>query len=66
MQLAAGSQTLFRMSKQNPTQDFYKIAGRGQSEGPDRGDELQGDKQKLAQSDAHVNHPAVKRSAKKK
>lgn len=24
------------MSKQNPNQDFYKIGGRGQSEGPDR------------------------------
>jgi hypothetical protein len=54
------------MSKHNPTQDFYKIGGRSQSEGPDRGNDVQGDKQKLAQSDAHVNHPAVKRSAKKK
>jgi hypothetical protein len=54
------------MSKQNPTQDFYKIGGRSQSEGPDRGNDVEGDKQKLAQSDAHVNHPAVKRTAKKK
>jgi hypothetical protein len=54
------------MSKQNPTQDFYKIGGREQSEGPDRGNELESSKQKLAQSDAHAKHPAVKRSAKKK
>jgi hypothetical protein len=54
------------MSKHNPTQDFYKIGGRSQSEGPDRGNDIQQDKQKMAQSDARTDHPAVKRSAKKK
>ncbi|HKR62256.1 MAG TPA: hypothetical protein VJZ00_00890 [Thermoanaerobaculia bacterium] len=54
------------MSKHNPTQDFYKIGGRSQSEGPDRGDDLHNEKQKLAETNAHAEHPAVKRSAKKK
>lgn len=54
------------MSKRNPSQDFYKIGGREQSEGPDRGNDVETSKQRLAQSEAHATHPAVKRTAKKK
>jgi hypothetical protein len=54
------------MSKQHPNQDFYKVGGSGQSDGPDRGDQPLESKQRLAQTDAHATHPAVKRTAKKK
>jgi hypothetical protein len=54
------------MSKQHPNQDFYKIGGSAQSDGPDRGNEVESGKGKLAQTDANAKHPAVKRSAKKK
>jgi hypothetical protein len=56
------------MSKQHPNQDFYKIGGSAQSDGQDRGDTRGGEKQRLAQTDAHADHPAVRRTttAKKK
>ena len=57
------------MSKQNPNQDFYKIGGRSQTDGPDRGDALGNnlgqDRDPLPHDDKK-DHPAVKRSAKKK
>ena len=55
------------MSKHSPNQDFYKIAGRSQSDGPDRNDaNVNADKHQLAQSqpDKHDTHPA--RRAKRK
>jgi hypothetical protein len=58
------------MSKQNPNQDFYKIGGRAQSDGPDRmhGDANQ-DKQQMgeiqATNDKNAKHPAVLRAKKK-
>lgn len=55
------------MSKHNPNQDFYKIQGRDQSDGPDRAIEQKFHKHELAQSDKEqAEHPAVKRSTKKK
>lgn len=53
------------MSKQNPNQDHYKIGGREQSDGPDRGDPVNLDKQKYEQIDKNARHPAVQRSKKK-
>ncbi|HYR29280.1 MAG TPA: hypothetical protein VEU30_12495 [Thermoanaerobaculia bacterium] len=53
------------MSKTNPNQDFYKIGGRSQTDGPDRGEQLNDDRQQFAQVDKNA-HPAVKRAAKKK
>ncbi|HEV7768627.1 MAG TPA: hypothetical protein VGQ76_26760 [Thermoanaerobaculia bacterium] len=56
------------MSKQQPNQDFYKIGGRAQSDGVDRGEPLQDDKQKFTQiteNDKNAKHPAVLRSKKK-
>ncbi len=53
------------MSKTNPNQDFYKIGGRNQTDGADRGEHIQDDKQQFAQIDKR-SHPAVKRAAKKK
>jgi hypothetical protein len=53
------------MSKTNPNQDFYKIGGRNQTDGADRGEHIQDDKQHFAQIDKR-SHPAVKRAAKKK
>jgi hypothetical protein len=54
------------MSKHNPNQDFYKIGGRNQSDGPDRGNPVNvEDRQQFEQLDKKA-HPAVKRSAKKK
>lgn len=55
-----------RMSKQNPNQDFYKIQGRDQSDGPDRGIVQKYHKHELAQNKEEAEHPAVKRSTKKK
>lgn len=55
------------MSKHSPNQDFYKIAGRSQSDGPDRNDaNVNADKHQLAQSqpDQRNTHPA--RRAKRK
>jgi hypothetical protein len=54
-----------RMSKTNPNQDFYKIGGRSQTDGPDRGEQLSDDRQQFGQIDKKA-HPAVKRAAKKK
>lgn len=56
------------MSKHNPNQDFYKIGGRSQTDGPDRGNAVQLDREQFAEIDkkTHADHPAVKRSAKKK
>jgi hypothetical protein len=53
------------MSKQHPHQDYYKIGGRAQSDGADRAEDLQREKQEFARIDKSA-HPAVKRSAKKK
>ena len=53
------------MSKQNPNQDYYKIGGRDQTDGPDRGDPVRNEKQKIAQTDKNARHPAVLRSKKK-
>ncbi|HEX6097083.1 MAG TPA: hypothetical protein VF432_12215 [Thermoanaerobaculia bacterium] len=56
------------MSKQNPNQDYYKTAGRSQSEGPDRNDaNVNADKHQLAQSQPGRNddHPAIRRAKKK-
>jgi hypothetical protein len=53
------------MSKHNPNQDYYKIGGRNQSDGADRGESLKDDRQEFAKIDKQT-HPAVKRSAKKK
>jgi hypothetical protein len=54
------------MSKHNPNQDFYKIGGREQTDGPDRGNDLHTSKERMAETNAHAKHPAVQRSAKKK
>jgi hypothetical protein len=53
------------MSKQQPNQDFYKIGGRAQSDGVDRGEPLRDDKQEFRQIDKNAKHPAVLRSKKK-
>jgi hypothetical protein len=53
------------MSKQQPNQNFYKIGGRAQSDGVDRGEPLRDDKQEFAQTDKNAKHPAVLRSKKK-
>ena len=55
------------MSKQNPNQDYYKIGGRSQSEGPDRSHaNVNADTHELAQNEKDASHPAIKRAAKKK
>ena len=48
------------MSKHHPNQDFYKTGGSAQTDGPDRGEQLQV-KQKIAAAEKNV-----KRTAKKK
>jgi hypothetical protein len=53
------------MSKQNPNQDYYKIGGREQTEGPDRGNAVHEDKQKFVPAEKDAKHPAVQRSKKK-
>lgn len=58
------------MSKHNPNQDYYKIGGRSQSDGPDKlHANANDDKQVLgeqAQQDARSSkHPAVMRAKKK-
>jgi hypothetical protein len=53
------------MSKQQPNQNYYKIGGRAQSDGVDRGEPLQDDKQQFSQIDKNTKHPAVLRSKKK-
>ena len=54
------------MSKQHPNQDFYKIGGSGQSDGSDRLEDMQREKQQFTQTEKESKHPAVKRAAKKK
>ena len=57
------------MSKHNPNQDFYKIGGRHQTDGPDRGNPVHEEKQEFATTEKQTEkqaHPAVKRAAKKK
>jgi len=54
------------MSKQHPNQDFYKIGGSAQSDGADRGNAIELDKQRFAQTEHNTKHPALKRTAKKK
>jgi hypothetical protein len=55
------------MSKTNPNQDYYKIGGRSQTDGPDRGGQPRNeeDKQEFGRI-SKESHPAVKRAAKKK
>ena len=53
------------MSKQQPNQDFYKIGGRQQTDGADRGDPVHQEKQQPVQTDKNAKHPAVLRSKKK-
>lgn len=53
------------MSKQQPNQAFYKIGGRQQSDGSDRGEPVSDDKQQFAQTEKDAKHPAVQRSKKK-
>ena len=57
------------MSKQNPNQDYYKIAGRAQTDGPDRQDaNVNDDKHQLSQDSPDTKdsqHPAVRRAKKK-
>jgi hypothetical protein len=57
------------MSKHNPNQDYYKIGGRSQSDGPDKlHANVNDDKQQLAQNSQDVKdpkHPAIMRSKKK-
>jgi hypothetical protein len=57
------------MSKQNPNQDFYKIGGRSQSDGPDKNHaNANHDKEQLSNTDVHAKnaeHPAVMRAKKK-
>jgi hypothetical protein len=57
------------MSKQNPNQDFYKIGGRSQSDGPDRMHaNVNDDRQQMNEADSNAKnarHPAVMRAKKK-
>jgi hypothetical protein len=57
------------MSKQNPNQDYYKVGGRSQSDGPDKlHANANDDKDQLAQNAQDVKnpkHPAILRSKKK-
>ena len=53
------------MSKTNPNQDYYKIGGRGQSDGSDRGEPVNLDKQQFTQMEKDAKHPAVRRAKKK-
>lgn len=60
------------MSKEQPNQDYYKIAGRSQTDGPDRLDpDPTAEKHDLAQAEkeakaaGRATHPAVMRSKRK-
>ncbi|MFL6248141.1 MAG: hypothetical protein ACJ74H_19105 [Thermoanaerobaculia bacterium] len=53
------------MSKQQPNQDYYKIGGRQQTDGADRGNPVHVEKEQFAQTDKNAKHPAVLRSKKK-
>lgn len=54
------------MSKHSPNQDYYKIGGRAQSDGADRGEDVRVTKEKFARIEQESRHPSVKRTAKKK
>jgi hypothetical protein len=54
------------MSKHQPNQDFYKIGGRSQTDGPDRGDSAKTEQPEYFQKTGKDAHPAVKRAAKRK
>ncbi|HEX8253321.1 MAG TPA: hypothetical protein VF846_09255 [Thermoanaerobaculia bacterium] len=59
------------MSKANPNQDYYKVGGRSQSDGPDKMHaNVNDDKEQLTQNavdtkNPNSTHPAVMRSKKK-
>ncbi len=59
------------MSKANPNQDYYKIGGRSQTDGPDKFHaNVNDDKQQLGENLAeqpgkNPDHPAIQRSKKK-
>ena len=55
------------MSKAQPNQDHYKIAGRAQTDGPDRMEtNVAGeDKRQMSQNEKDAKHPAIQRSKKK-
>jgi len=57
------------MSKQNPNQQYYKVGGRSQSDGPDKlHANANDDKQELRQADQDARsakHPAVMRAKRK-
>jgi hypothetical protein len=57
------------MSKTNPNQDYYKIGGRSQTDGPDKMHaNVNDDKEQLSQNSQDAKnskHPAVMRSKKK-
>lgn len=54
------------MSKHNNVNpDFYKTGGREHTDGADKGEYIEDDKQRLTQSQKDVDHPAVKRAKKK-
>lgn len=53
------------MSKQQPNQNYYKIGGRAQSDGSDRGEPVQDDKQDFVAIEKNAKHPAVLRTKKK-
>ncbi len=53
------------MSKTNPNQNAYKIGGRAQSDGADRGEPVADDKEKFVQTEKNAKHPAVQRAKKK-
>lgn len=66
--MARTSQLTTSMSKQNPNQDYYKVGGRSQSDGPDRQHaNANDDKQLLNQEQPGKNaeHPAVAKAKKK-
>lgn len=58
------------MSKHQPNQDFYKIGGREQTDGPDRADaNVNADKHRLAQNEKQAKdpkHPELLKSKKRK
>jgi len=53
------------MSKQQPNQNYYKIGGRQQSDGADRGEPVRDDKEQFAQTEKDAKHPALMRAKKK-
>ena len=53
------------MSKQHPNQNYYKVGGSNQSDGADRGQPLQDEKQQFTQIEKDAKHPAERRAKKK-